>query len=423
MLKKLKLGLIASPDLPAQLTNKFVNDLPTYLPETVDDTVEWEPQIVIDPLVGAAEYLNQLMDKAVHLKEINDWDYVICLTDLPHFMDKYVVVADVNILYQIALISIPAFGAFPVKQRTKRTIATVLNNMHHANHINRIKKSRQAYKKANKKSFLLKIHPKVSDTNADISKQMTSGKHKKEYSVHDEQSENRENEHDEVKKHTKDTFTQENTEEMSDIRYILYSKLLGYIRILAGMTFANRPWSALISFKKIILLAFGTGIYITLFPTPWELSTIYSIPRFLLLMFIAIFSMVTWIIFAHQLWEKPTKKGDVRLRKLYNYTTISTLSIIVLINYIVLFCLLLAAIGIFVPPGLFEAGTDLKEEATMKHYFQLVWLITSLGTLAGSIGTMSENEDKIRHITYSYRQINRYYEIQDKHKKVEKQTN
>ncbi len=137
-------------------------------------------------------------------------------------------------------------------------------------------------------------------------------------------------------------------------------------------------------------------------------------------MFIAIFSMVTWIIFAHQLWENPTKKGDVRLRKLYNYTTISTLSVIVLINYIVLFCLLLAAIGIFVPPGLFEAGTDLKEEATMKHYFQLTWLVTSLGTLAGSIGTMSENEDKIRHITYSYRQINRYYEIQDNNNQYEK---
>src|SRR5690625_1135092 len=85
------------------------------------------------------------------------------------------------------------------------------------------------------------------------------------------------------------------------------------------------------------MLAFGPGIYITIFPTPWELSTIYSVPRFILLTSFAVLGMVTWIIFAHNLWEKPTKKGDVRLRKLYNYTTITTLLVIILINYTVLF--------------------------------------------------------------------------------------
>src|SRR5699024_4339023 len=135
--------------------------------------------------------------------------------------------------------------------------------------------------------------------------------------------------------------------------------------------------------------------------------------RFILLTSFAVLGMVTWIIFAHNLWEKPTKKGDVRLRKLYNYTTIMTLLVIVLINYTVLFCLFLAAIGIFVPPGLFEAGTELTSDPSIKYYFLLTWLVTSLGTLAGSIGTASEDENKIRQITYSYRQINRYYEIEE----------
>lgn len=179
------------------------------------------------------------------------------------------------------------------------------------------------------------------------------------------------------------------------------------------MTFANRPWTALISFKKVLMLAFGTGIYITLFPSSWKLSTVYSMPRFILLMFVAIFSMVAWIVFAHKLWEKPTQKGDVQLRKLYNQTTITTLFVIVLIIYIILYCFFIVAIGIFVPPGLFEAGTELKDDPSIKYYFQLTWLITSLGTLAGSIGATSEDESKIRQVTYSYRQINRYYDIQD----------
>src|SRR5690625_3165337 len=95
--------------------------------------------------------MNQLMNKAIHLKKMNDWDYVICLTDLPHFMDKYVVVADINKLQQVALISIPSFGAFPVKQRTKRMIATVLNDIHHVHPLNKSQMSRKTYKKTKKK--------------------------------------------------------------------------------------------------------------------------------------------------------------------------------------------------------------------------------------------------------------------------------
>lgn len=53
------------------------------------------------------------------------------------------------------------------------------------------------------------------------------------------------------------------------------------------------------------------------------------------------------------------------------------------------------------------------DDPSIKYYFRLTWLITSLGTLAGSIGTTSEDEAKVRQVTYSYRQINRYYEIQD----------
>lgn len=431
LLKKIKLGLIPSPDLPAELTSKFIKELPDFLAATIDDTVEWEPQIVVDPLVGSAEYMNQLMEKAVELKNKNSWDYVICLTDLPHFMEEYIVVADVNRKSNVAFVSIPAFGPFPMKYRTKRTICNTLKDMHHKQGLKQKRISRQAYKK-NKRKPLYSIvsrhdlsmegekqEQKQADERANHPQQTTDSKEKHNVQ-HKEGTEKEPHAENNEEENAKDEQTQEDTTEKSDIRYIINSKVIGRIRLLGGMTLANRPWRALISFKKIIMLAFGTGIYITLFPTPWDLSIIYSKPRFVLLMFIAIFSMVTWIIFAHQLWEKPTKKGDVRLRKLYNYTTITTLFIIVLINYIVLYCLFLAAIGIFVPSELFEAVTDIKEEASMKYYFQLTWLITSLGTLAGSIGTTGEDEHKIRQITYSYRQITRYYEIQDEKNDEEK---
>src|SRR5690625_1931859 len=110
--------------------------------------------------------MNQLMNKAMNLKKMNDWDYVICLTDLPHFMDKYVVVADINKLQQVALISIPACGAFPVKQRTKRTIATVLKDIHRIQPVNPSQTSMKTYKKTNIKSFLSGISRQ--DRNLDL---------------------------------------------------------------------------------------------------------------------------------------------------------------------------------------------------------------------------------------------------------------
>src|SRR5699024_12129325 len=93
--------------------------------------------------------------------------------------------------------------------------------------------------------------------------------------------------------------------------------------------------------------------YITIFPTPWELSMLYTLPRFITLMLVTILGMVIWIIFAHQLWEKRTSKGDPRLRKLYNYTTVTSLIGVMFVNYIILFFFFLVSIALFVFPGLF----------------------------------------------------------------------
>lgn len=408
-MEKLKLGLIPSPDLPAELTGKIVDDLPDILNEQVDENVSWEPEIVIDPLVGTAEYMNQLMDKVVHLKDENNWDYVICLIDLPNFMKKHIIMADISRKQNVSLIHIPAFGSFPIKRRIKATISKVMLEMYTEKSKDaslEIKpKSRQVYRQQKRE----KDHPFWSVKRIEISEgvQVYNGQDDKD------------NEDNEVHRGEE---TQESTQHRSDVRYVIQSKLLGLFRVLTGMIFANQPWKALSSLKKVLVLAFGTGIYVTLFPTPWKLSTIYSTPRFILLMVVAMVGMVGWMIFAHNMWEKPTKKGDVRLRKLYNVTTVSTFGLVFIVHYIVLFCIFLATLYLFVPADLFEATTDVEGSLSFKHYAQLAWLSTSLGMLAGAIGATGENEDTIRNITYSYRQINRYHKIQDEEDNEENQS-
>src|SRR5699024_11302335 len=58
-----------------------------------------------------------------------NWDYVICLTDLPQFMEKHIIMADINREQKVALVSLPAFGLFPIKKRIKRTINQVIREM------------------------------------------------------------------------------------------------------------------------------------------------------------------------------------------------------------------------------------------------------------------------------------------------------
>src|SRR5699024_12505580 len=131
-------------------------------------------------------------------------------------------------------------------------------------------------------------------------------------------------------------------------------KIVGCLTILSGMVFANRPCRAISSLKKMLTLAFATGIYISIFSTPWQLSVSYTPKRFIALMILSMLGMVVWIIFAHHLWEKPTSKSQSQYRRLYNVTTVITLFVITFINYLVLFILFLLSISLFVRVGIFD---------------------------------------------------------------------
>src|SRR5699024_7670717 len=107
----------------------------------------------------------------------------------------------------------------------------------------------------------------------------------------------------------------------TNIRFVLQNRIIGWLRVLTGMVFANRPWQAIGSFKKVLTLSFATGTYISIFSTPWQLSVAYTPSRFILLMLLSMTGMVVWINIAHNLWEKKSSKSQSQYRILYNVTT------------------------------------------------------------------------------------------------------
>ena len=100
---------------------------------------------------------------------------------------------------------------------------------------------------------------------------------------------------------------------------------------------------------------------------PWELSVIYSPLSTYILMVIAILGMAGWLFYAHQLIEKKTAKSQRVYRYIYNSTTLVTLSLITLINYVILYLLLIISITLFVPVELFNSWTSAQSQFTFSN--------------------------------------------------------
>src|SRR5699024_5388038 len=104
---------------------------------------------------------------------------------------------------------------------------------------------------------------------------------------------------------------------------------------------------------------------------------------------------------------------------LYNTASIITLTTSIIMYYIVFFLLFLVAVTVFVPADLYGAVTDQNIEMT--HYLKLAWLVTSVATVAGSVGSGLEKTDEVGKITYGYRQYIRYEQIKQNEKKKEEE--
>ena len=175
-------------------------------------------------------------------------------------------------------------------------------------------------------------------------------------------------------------------------RYINTLFIISWIQLIGGLTRANQPWKNIFNFKRLSPLHL-LQVRIFQFSMPWELSVIYSPFRLILLMIIAILGMAGWLLYAHQLLERKTAKSQRVYRYIYNSTTLVTLSVITLMNYFILYILLIISITLFVPVDLFNSWTSAKAQFTT-NYLRLIWFVASLGLLAGAMGSTVEDEEK-----------------------------
>lgn len=179
-------------------------------------------------------------------------------------------------------------------------------------------------------------------------------------------------------------------------------------RLLAGMVRANRPWRLVVGLSKVLVVALGSGALALATDTIWQFADTMGPWRMSATTVLSIGAMVAWLIIDHELWERSTSSAERARSSLYNMATLITLIIGVVVLHVALFLSMLFTAGILLTPGVFAQAVG--HPVSLANYLSLAWLIASIATVGGALGSGLEDDDGVRAAAYGVRQRQRFAE-------------
>ncbi|MGO4258171.1 hypothetical protein [Marmoricola sp. RAF53] len=184
-------------------------------------------------------------------------------------------------------------------------------------------------------------------------------------------------------------------------------RLGGRARLLAGMVLANRPWLLVPGLKSALVAALATGAVATINSTVWLLAGSLSWWRLVVAMFASVALVVGWLVIDGELWDRPDDdSAEARERsRLYNISTLVTLTVGVLICYLALYVVNLVWALFVLDPAVM--GGYLHAPRGYGDLFVLAWFVASAATVGGGLGSGLESDEAIRAAAYSKREEER----------------
>ncbi|RZU51162.1 hypothetical protein EV385_2963 [Krasilnikovia cinnamomea] len=343
-------GLVATPpDYPALVAVRLTAELAGRLAERVHADVRWTVRNgwgeVAPRRDGGAE---ALLDDLARRRTDERWDVAICLTDLPLHTERVPLVAQTSARRRVAMVSLPALGL-----RQLRAVRAVVPDL-----VGRLL--------ADASDERL---PPAGRAPAELARRVaairrTVGKG-----------------------------------DAGELRYVA-SRLIGRVRLLTGMVKANRPGRALLGLSKLLVGAFGTAAFALTNSTIWSVGDALGGLRLTVIMVLGLTALVAWLIVAHDLWEKPDRETPAELARMFNLGTILTLSLATAVSYVVLFIGTVLAEALLIDTSVLEQ--ELRRPVDFTDYLTLAWIISSLATVGGAIGSGLEDEETVRAAAYGY---------------------
>ena len=334
------LGLLAAPGAPAEVAADLAADLAAALRERHPDVV-WDVRVVEDGLVQPPADDAEIVAAARARLLTEDWDLVVCLTDLPLEADRRPVVAHASPVHGVAVMSLPALGAVGLRRRALQTTLGL---------VRALLGTGAAADPAGLRRRLRELASEPADT--------VEGVH----------------------------FTAR--------------VLSGNLRLLLGMVRANRPWRLAAGLSRPLTAAIAAGVFALVTSDIWWLADAFGWPRLTAVAVGSVVAIAVTLIVGAQLWERAP---DRRVRKqlaLFNLATTATVVIGVLALYAALFVLALAGALALVPSSLFRDG--LTHAVHLSDYVELAWLTSSLATVGGALGAGLETDEAVRDASYTY---------------------
>jgi hypothetical protein len=343
-------GLVATPpDYPARVVARLMAELVGRLTERVDADVRWTVREgwgeVAPRRDGGTE---ALLDDLASRRTDDRWDVAICLTDLPLHTERMPLIAQTSAQRQVAVVSLPALGL-----RQLRAVRAVVPDL----------VGRLLTDASDERVLPAGWAPaELASRVAVIRRVIGEG-------------------------------------DAGELRYVA-SRLTGRVRLLAGMVRANRPGRAFLGLSKLLVGAFGAAAFALTTNTIWQMGDALGGLRLTVIMLLGLTALVAWLIIAHDLWEKPDQQTPAELARMFNLGTILTLTLATAVSYLVLFAGTVLAATLLIDTSVLKQ--TLQRPVGFTDYLTLAWIISSLATVGGAIGSGLEDEETVRAAAYGY---------------------
>ena len=357
----LVLGLLADPGAPAEMAGRVADDLADATAEHRDGAERWTVRTQVRTLPPLTEGYGDLADVARDCMDEERWDAVVCFTDSPLRDGRYALIADLLREARVAVLSLPAFGALPLRRHVGAVAAELSQELTEPPNEQQSREAEQRQEGAATRSRRFR---RVISPDPDVTVRIMASH--------------------------------------------------ASVRLLAGLVLANRPWRLLAGLKGALAAALATSAYVLINPSVWQFADQVSPLKLTLMMVFAIAGMVVWLIVNHGLWESAAEQRNPRNVRLFNASTTATLLIGLACAFILLWLVNVLAEVFLIDAGFLER--TLRHPVGLGDYLAIAWFATSVSFLAGAIGSGFEDEESVRKAAYSQRERERQNsQAQDSH--------
>lgn len=344
-----KLGLIVSPAIDQVAADELAADLGAALAERYPE-VEWEPEVLTDPLAEPPVHLTELVSAARRLLLDADWDLAVAITELPLRLAHRTLLSHASRTHGVALVSLPALGVLRRRRRlydvAADAVGTLVGDPERGG--------------AQSAGAGLGVQRRLAELAGDV-------------------------------------------DDDGGAAYVA-RVLSGNLRLLVGMVGANHPWRLVGRLWRAMLAAVAAVAFGLIQVEVWRIAASLGPLRLAIAGLVSIAAASVTLIAGHRLWERAP---DSRVREqvtLFNLATTATVVFGVTALYLSVFVASLLGALLLIEPSLLSEA--LGRDTDVWDYVRLAWLSSALGTIGGALGATLETDEAVREAAYAHRPTN-----------------